>query len=110
MSVAAGEDARCDMCAGPLKAPMAEAIAAGFPCHACGEVLHSSLRLSAHSVKHTGIRPFFCTRCPRNFTRRERLFDHIGAFHPEAQQTDGAQHEEDPAAESDEADERDEEE
>ena len=81
---------------------MPDSIAAGFPCHACKVVLHNSLRLSAHSVKHTGIRPFFCVLCPRNFTRRERLYDHIAAFHPEAQQGGRAQSAEGGAAESEE--------
>ena len=98
----------CDMCAGPLNAPVPDSIVAGFPCHACGVVLHNSLRLSAHSVKHTGIRPYFCLLCPRNFTRRERLYGHVAAFHPEAQHAGQVQQEEDHATESEEGEDCDE--
>ncbi len=69
------------MCGGALDAPVPRNLPIGFPCHACGEILHSTLRLIAHSVKHTGIKPFFCPLCPRNFTRRERLHAHVEAFH-----------------------------
>jgi hypothetical protein len=64
-----------------MSVPIPTTLPTGFPCHICGDVLHSTLRLIAHSVKHTGIKPFFCPLCPRNFTRRERLHDHIEAFH-----------------------------
>jgi hypothetical protein len=71
----------CDMCGGALDAAVPNTLPVGFPCQICGDNLHSTLRLMAHSVKHTGIKPFFCPLCPRNFTRRERLHAHVEAFH-----------------------------
>ena len=66
---------------------MPSVVVPGFPCHTCGIVLYNSLRLVAHSVKHTRIKPFFCPSCPRNFTRRERLLEHISSFHQEQSQS-----------------------
>jgi hypothetical protein len=80
-----GEDAACDMCSGPLRRPMRESIVTGFLCHACGVILPGVPSLCSHSEKHTGVQPFFCPMCPRNFSRRECLFSHLAACHPESQ-------------------------
>jgi hypothetical protein len=77
----AGKRTLCDMCGGALDATVPNTLPVGFPCQICGDNLHSTLRLIAHSFKHTGIKPFFCPLCPRNFTRRERLHAHVEAFH-----------------------------
>ncbi len=72
----------CDICGGTLDAPLPATLPTGYPCLICGEYMDNALGLIAHSVKHTGINPFFCTLCPRNFTCHESLHNHLEVFHP----------------------------
>ena len=75
---------KCDMCGGGLDGPLPGRDEHGYPCHICKTKLLSVHKLVAHSVQHTGVKPFFCACCPRNFTRRERMSEHVVAFHREA--------------------------
>ena len=39
-------------------------------CYACGDDFPSMNKMKDHLVKHTGLRPFKCGRCPMTFTQR----------------------------------------
>ena len=83
-AIAASTAAACDMCGLDLRGPVQSH--PGFVCFTCKADFKRAYKLVAHTAKHTGVKPIFCSLCPRNFTRRERLAEHLKSFHGQASQ------------------------
>jgi hypothetical protein len=71
----------CDVCGGGLDAEYPRGCTVKFECLICNQSFDRGDRLVAHSAGHTGVKPFFCTSCPRTFARASRLSEHRSKFH-----------------------------
>ena len=58
-----------------------EDVRSDFRCDECGKCLSSKRNLERHYWTHTGDRPFQCTVCKQEFTRKEILKEHIRRRH-----------------------------
>ena len=43
------------------------------PCDICGKKFTRPQHVARHKMLHTGERPFKCPKCPRQFTREDKL-------------------------------------
>lgn len=59
------------------------------PCDICGKKFTRPQHVARHKMLHTGERPFRCPKCPRQFTREDKLRHHLadgecGGMNPQA--------------------------
>jgi len=47
------------------------------PCDICGKKFTRPQHVARHKMLHTGERPFKCPKCPRQFTREDKLRHHL---------------------------------
>jgi uncharacterized Zn-finger protein len=47
----------------------------------CTKSFKRNEHLARHILTHSGVKPFVCTRCPRNFSRLDTLQRHQRSFH-----------------------------
>ena len=52
-------------------------------CHQCGKAFVTPSKLQRHVLSHSGIRPFHCPLCGRNFSQSANLKTHIRNTHSE---------------------------
>ncbi len=71
----------CEVCRGPLATAVTNQREGGFECFECNLKFVRADKFLAHASRHSGVKIFCCALCPRNFTRRARLDDHVKLFH-----------------------------
>lgn len=71
----------CELCRGPLDGAVSAERRSGFECKECNLQYVRADKFLAHASRHSGVKIFCCSICPRSFTRRARLDEHVRHFH-----------------------------